>query len=232
MADQDQQILDANESTEKQKIAVCKYCKHEIKANGYIGTTNARRHTEKCDSYIEFVKTNPASHVVYDHDTYVRMFAESIIYHGYALRMVEHIKTRDLHRYLNPYVKDISRYKITKYVMREHDKKDVHSSSRLPLDGKYFHIWCASHILNLIVQTGLQMIDSSVKKLCKVVRFIDSSDARLSAFDKAINDRGDRTFFRGKLVLDVTTRWNSTYNMIRRALDVKEAIDLFILRER
>ncbi|KAL2924175.1 putative AC transposase, partial [Bienertia sinuspersici] len=356
MADQDQQNYDVNESTEKQKIgkakkrtstvwnhydlitkidgawAVCKYCKHEMKAAGHVGTTNARRHTEKCDAYAKFVETNPASNVVYDHDTYVRMFAESIIYHGYALSMVEHIKTRDLHRYLNPKVKDISRYTITKHVMGEHEKykkiifdrlhsvssricltcdgwtactsrayfaltahfidndwklnalilnfrrfppphdgesifqfvksllnewdiekkvfsitldnasandkmveklrKDVHSSSPLPLDGKYFHIRCAAHILNLIVQKGLQMIDVSVKKLREVVRFIDSSDVRLSAFDKAILDCGDRTSFRGKLVLDVTTRWNSTYNMIRRALDAKEAIDLFILRER
>ncbi|KAL2927964.1 putative AC transposase [Bienertia sinuspersici] len=212
--------------------AVCKYCKHEMKAHGHVGTTNARQHTEKCDAYVKFVQTNPASNVVYDHDTYVRMFAESIIYHGYALSMVEHIKTIDLHRYLNPNVKDISRYTITKYVMGEHERKDVHSSSPLPLDGKYFHIRCAAHILNLIVQKGLQMIDASVKKLCEVVRFIDSSDAQLSAFDKAILDCGDRTSFRGKLVLDVTTRWNSTYNMIRRALDAKEAIDLFILRER
>ncbi|KAL2931467.1 putative AC transposase [Bienertia sinuspersici] len=151
------------------------------------GTTNARRHTEKCDAYVKFVQTNPVSNVVYDHDTYVRMFAESIIYHGYALSMVEHIKTIDLHRYLNPNVKDISRYTITKYVMGEHER-------------------CAAHILDLIVQKGLQMIDASVKKLREVVRFIDSSDARLSAFDKAILDCGDRTSFRRKLVLDVTTR--------------------------
>ncbi|KAL2901420.1 LINE-1 reverse transcriptase-like protein [Bienertia sinuspersici] len=73
------------------------------------------------------------------------------------------------------------------------------------------------------------MIDASVKKLREVVRFIDSSDARLSAFDKSILDCGDRTSFRGKLVLDVTTGWNSTCNMIRRAHDAKETIDLFIL---
>ncbi|KAL2936917.1 putative AC transposase, partial [Bienertia sinuspersici] len=116
--------------------------------------------------------------------------------------------------------------------MVEKLRKDVQSSSPLPLDGKYFHIRCAAHILNLIVQKGLQMIDVSVKKLREVVRFFDSSDVRLSAFDKAILDCGDLTSFRGKLVLDVTTRWNFTYNIIRRALDAKEAIDLFILRER
>ncbi|KAL2903891.1 Zinc finger BED domain-containing protein RICESLEEPER 2 [Bienertia sinuspersici] len=167
MPDQDQQNFDVNGSTEKQKI-VCKYCKHEMKAAGHVGTTNARRHTEKCDAYAKFVKTNPASNVVYDHDTYVRMFDDSIIYHGYALSMVEHIKTRDLHRYLNP-------------------------------------------------------------KLSEIVKFIDSSDVRLSAFDKAILDREDHTSFRGNFVLDVTTRWNSTYNMFCRAVDANEAIDLFIL---
>ncbi|KAL2938141.1 putative AC transposase, partial [Bienertia sinuspersici] len=276
-----------------------------MKAAGHVGTTNARRHTEKCDAYAKFVETNPASNVVYDHDTYVRMFAESIIYHGYALSMVEHIKTRDLHRYLNPKIAFCfsricltcdgwtactsrayfaltahfidndwklnalilnfcrfpsphdgeSIFQFVKSFLNEWDiekkgfsitldnasandkmveklRKDVHFSSPLPLDGKYFHIRCAAHILNLIVQKGLQMVDVSVKKLCKVVRFIDSSDVRLSPFDKAILNCGDRTSFRGKLVLDVTTKWNSTYNMIRRALDAKEAINLFILRER
>ncbi|KAL2929898.1 putative AC transposase [Bienertia sinuspersici] len=323
MADQDQQILDSNEFAEKEKIvrgkkrtsavwnhydlitktdgawAVCKYCKHEMKAHGHVGTTNARRHTEKCDAYVKFVQTNPASNVVYDHDTYVRMFAESIIYHGYPLSMVEHIKTIDLHRYLNPNVKDISRYTITKYVMGEHERYKkiisdrLHSiSSRICLtcDGwtactsrAYFALtahfidndWkLNAFVLNFrrfppphdgesifqfvksllnewdiekkvfsITLDNASANDKMVEKLRKdvhsssplpldVVRFIDSSDARLSAFDKAILDCGDRTSFRGKLVLDVTTRWNSTYNMIRRALDAKEAIDLFILRER
>ncbi|KAL2929119.1 Zinc finger BED domain-containing protein RICESLEEPER 4, partial [Bienertia sinuspersici] len=111
MADQDQQILNSNEFAENEKIvrgkkrsyavwnyydlitktdgawAVCKYCKHDMKAHGHVGTTNARRHTEKCDTYVK----------------------------------VEHIKTIYLHRYLNPNVKDISRYTITKYVMGEHE---------------------------------------------------------------------------------------------------------------
>ncbi|KAL2902819.1 putative AC transposase [Bienertia sinuspersici] len=217
MADQDQQILDSNEFAEKEKIV---RGKKELLQFGITMISLQKQMVlgQYCDAYVKFVQTNPASNVEYDHDTYVRMFAESIMYHGYALSMVEHIKTIDLHRYLNPNVKDISRYTITKYVMGEHERKDVHSSSPLPLDGKYFHI---SYVKN-----------SSVKKLREVVRFIDSSDARLSAFDKAILDCGDRTSFRGKLVLDITTGWNSTYNMIRRALDAKEAIDLFILHER
>ncbi|KAL2936791.1 putative AC transposase, partial [Bienertia sinuspersici] len=276
---------------------------HELKADGHVGTTNARRHTETCYAYAKFVETNLASNVVYNHDTYVRMFAESIIYHGYALIMVEHIKTKDLHHYLNPKVKDISRYTVTKYVIGEHEKYKkiifdrLHSvSSRICLtcDGwtvctsraysaltthfidndwklnalilKFHHFppphdgesifqfvksllneWDIEKKVFSITLDNAVANDKMVEKLRNDVHsssplaldgkyfhisFIDSSDVRLSAFDKAILDCGDRTSFRGKLVLDVTTKWNSTYNMIRRAFDAKEAFDLFILRKR
>ncbi|KAL2899069.1 putative AC transposase [Bienertia sinuspersici] len=114
--------------------------------------------------------------------------------------------------------------------MVEKLKRDLHSSSPLPLDGKYFHVRCCAHILNLVVQQGLKLIDSSVTKLREIVKYVDSSDFRLTYFEKAKNDRGLGS--KGKLILDVSTRWNSTYDMIQRALEVKDAFDLFVTRER
>lgn len=313
-----------------QRTVKCKHCPYEAAAPGSAGTTNYKRHTESCLGYKEFIKNNPNANVVYDHDTYVLMFADSILYHGYCLSMVEHIKTRDLHRWLNPNVKDVSRYTITKCVMGEHEKykkivfdnmqscksricltcdgwtacttrsyfaltahfidddwklhslllnfrrfppphdgesmfmfvkgllnewnigrkvfsitldnassnnrmveklkRDLHSSSPLPLDGKYFHMRCCAHILNLIVKKGLKLVDNSVTKLREVVIYVDSSDFRLTNFEKAKIDKGLQS--KGKLVLDVSTRWNSTYDMIHRALEVKDAIDLYLVRER
>ncbi|KAL2932807.1 putative AC transposase [Bienertia sinuspersici] len=114
--------------------------------------------------------------------------------------------------------------------MVEKLKRDLHSSSPLPLDGKYFHVRCCAHILNLVVQQGLKLIDSSVTKLREIVKYVDSSDFRLTNFEKAKSDRGLGS--KGKLILDVSTRWNSTYDMIQRALEVKDAFDLFVTRER
>ncbi|KAL2904376.1 putative AC transposase, partial [Bienertia sinuspersici] len=176
-------IFDANESHEKQKIvrgkkrtstvwnnydlitktdgawAVCKYCKHKMKAAGHVGTTNARRHSEKSDAYVEFVTNNPASNAVYDHDTYVRMFAESIFYHGYSLSMVEHIKTRDLHRYLNPEVKDISRYTI--YDSHKDPSNAVRKMAKTMWE-KFDKYW-SEH--SLILSFGL-LVDPRYKMAC------------------------------------------------------------------
>ncbi|KAL2922547.1 putative AC transposase, partial [Bienertia sinuspersici] len=242
--------------------------------------TNGLRHACKYCSFEAKAPGDPNSKVVYDHDIYVRMFAESILYHGYALRMVEHDKIRALHRYLNPNVKDVSRYTITKCVKAEHEKyqklyaltvhfidddwklhtllmvmgyrkkvfsitldnassnvrmveklkRDLHSSSPLPLDGKYFHARCCGHNLNLVVQRGLKLIDSSVTKLREIVKYVDSPDIRLTNFEKAKNDC--RLECKGKLMLDISTRWNSTSDMIQRAHEVKDAFDLFVTRER
>ena len=268
-------------------IAACKYCKFVANAPGNVGTTNFKRHTENCQGYKDFCANNPNANGVYDHDTYVRLFAECILYHGYPLSMVEHKKIRELHRYLNSNVKDVSRYMITKCVKGEHEKykkiifekmkscmsricltcdgwtactsrsyyaltahfidndwklnslllnfrrfppphdgesvytfvkgllnewdigkkvfsitldnassndrmveklrRDLHSSSLITLDGKYFHVRCCAHILNLIVKDGLKLVDSSVCKLRDIVRYVDSSDLRLTNFEKAKN---------------------------------------------
>ncbi|CAO2836244.1 unnamed protein product [Amaranthus hypochondriacus] len=114
--------------------------------------------------------------------------------------------------------------------MIEKLKTDLHAISPLPCNGKYFHVRCATHVLNLIVQEGLKVIDSSVKKVRNVVRYIDSSDPRLSSFELAIKDSDSN--FRGQLMLDFRTRWNSTYSMIHRAIDGKSTISLFIIREK
>ncbi|KAL2929200.1 putative AC transposase [Bienertia sinuspersici] len=108
-------------------------------------------------------------------------------------------------------------------------KSDIHSSSPLPCDGKFFHVRCCAHILNLIVQSGMQTIDVSVDKLRHLVLYIDASDIRKCKFDQCVKEMN--VDFVGKLQYDVCTRWNSIYKMIKRCLEARKAIDLFATHE-
>ncbi|XP_074293217.1 zinc finger BED domain-containing protein RICESLEEPER 2-like [Silene latifolia] len=88
--------------------------------------------------------------------------------------------------------------------------------SPIPCDGEYFHVRCAPHILNLIVQDGLKVIYSGVRKLRMVVGHIVGSERRLLKFKGSALALGVDTS--KKLCLDCVTRWNSTYNMLERAI--------------
>ncbi|CAO2841437.1 unnamed protein product [Amaranthus hypochondriacus] len=101
-------------------IAYCSYCKKQYNADGRYGTSNAKRHTESCMGYKNFLAKNPKTVITFDQDMYCKLFVDAILFHNYPLSIVEHKKLRELHHYLNPEVKDISRYKITKYCMARH----------------------------------------------------------------------------------------------------------------
>ena len=72
----------------------------------------------------------------------------------------------------------------------------------LPCSGKFFHIRCAAHILNLIVQAGFKFMDKTVTKLQQVVSYVSYSNIR-----------------------------NSTFLMLRRCLEAREAVDRYCLLE-
>ncbi|KAK8946379.1 hypothetical protein KSP39_PZI006759 [Platanthera zijinensis] len=82
----------------------------------------------------------------------------------------------------------------------------------LPLAGKYFHIRCSAHILNLIVKEGLKELDDNIVRIRDAVKFVLSSPQRLKVFD-------------------CVTRWNSTYHMLKRALEHKDVFYRFNLIE-
>lgn len=114
-------------------------------------------------------------------------------------------------------------------VMISRLKSDLNSSCLLPCMGRFFHIRCCAHILNLIVQCGMKTVDASVIKLRDAVNYIEASDLRKCKFDQCVID--SRCKFAGRLTYDMCTRWNSTYNMMKRALLARNALDLFATRE-
>ena len=91
----------------------------------------------------------------------------------------------------------------------------------LVCSGDFFHIRCAAHILNLIVQDGLSVISDALEKIRDNVKYVKVSESRELLFLGCVETLG--IVKKGSLVLDVTTRWNSTYLTLSRVLHYKEA---------
>ncbi|KAI5441331.1 hypothetical protein KIW84_010697 [Lathyrus oleraceus] len=90
-------------------------------------------------------------------------------------------------------------------------------------DGKCFHMRCAAHILNLVVNKGLKDKHLSITSVRDAVRFVKSSPHRAAKFKECIEFAGITC---KKLVcLDVSTRWNATYLMLEAAEKFQVAFD-------
>ncbi|KAJ3706101.1 hypothetical protein LUZ61_009806 [Rhynchospora tenuis] len=91
----------------------------------------------------------------------------------------------------------------------------------LPIEGKLFHQRCGCHILNLIVQDGLDQLDDVIKEIRNTMKYIRHSQSRMEKFKIACSQA--KIPFK-KPAWDVPTRWNSTYLMLELALELKPAI--------
>ena len=94
------------------------------------------------------------------------------------------------------------------------------SPSSLIMHGCLFHMRCAAHILNLIVKSGLDVIDTGIERIRDSVAFWTATPKRLEKFEEAkifLSIVCDK-----RLALDCKTRWNSTYFMLSVALNYKE----------
>jgi hypothetical protein len=68
----------------------------------------------------------------------------------------------------------------------------------------------------LIVQDGLKEVEQSIKRVCAAVKFVRSGTSRLDKFKEiTLLEKVNNKAF---LKLDVCTRWNSTYDMLKAAL--------------
>ncbi|CAO2189187.1 unnamed protein product, partial [Urochloa humidicola] len=93
--------------------------------------------------------------------------------------------------------------------------------SPLVCDGIFFHVRCANHILNLVARDGLKVIGPTVENIRKFVASIKASPLQWEEFIKCAAESGLDT--KKGLSLDVATRWNSTYLMLRDAIYYKPA---------
>ncbi|CAB4446768.1 unnamed protein product [Rhizophagus irregularis] len=88
---------------------------------------------------------------------------------------------------------------------------------------------CFAHVINLSVQAALTQLESEISMLRDLVNRIRASSLRREKLKMACknNQLKDLT-----LIPDVPTRWNSTYEMISRSLQLKIAIDSVTLNDR
>jgi hypothetical protein len=90
---------------------------------------------------------------------------------------------------------------------------------------KYFHVRCCAHIINLVVTDGTATISHLMANVRESVKYIKKSVSRLFKFVEICRNLA-MTIGEG-LKLDVTTRWNSTYNMLKTAIAYKDALDSY-----
>jgi hypothetical protein len=82
--------------------------------------------------------------------------------------------------------------------------------------GKYLLMRCATHIINLIVHDELREVDLCVKRIRAVVRYIRNGGSRIVKFKELIEE--EKLTNKQFLKIDVPTRWNSTFLMLKAAL--------------
>lgn len=104
-------------------------------------------------------------------------------------------------------------------------KKNFSLVRKLPCKGKLFHVRCCAHILNLCVQDGLSKIHHVIEEVREAVKYINYSEARRQTFANVAHQLKVRD---RKLLLDVPTRWNSTYDMLSLAIKFKDVFPWYV----
>ncbi|KAM3238296.1 zinc finger BED domain-containing protein RICESLEEPER 2-like [Capsicum annuum] len=97
------------------------------------------------------------------------------------------------------------------------------------MNGQHLHVRCMAHIINLIVQDGLKMTGVSIEKVRKAVKYIRQSPARCKRFQEYCEDVDINS--KKSLCLDVSTRWNSTYLMLNRAVECENGLMSYVYRD-
>ncbi|CAN1160635.1 Zinc finger BED domain-containing protein RICESLEEPER 2 [Linum perenne] len=87
--------------------------------------------------------------------------------------------------------------------------------------GNYLQVCCVCHIINQVVQAGSNKIGISVRRVREAVRWVRASPAREECFRFAVAIKKMKC--KKMSLLDVTTRWNSTFSMLDTASPYEKA---------
>lgn len=82
------------------------------------------------------------------------------------------------------------------------------------INGEFFHSRCVCHVLNRVVQDGLEMVKPITSKIRQLVLYCYGNNRRRQDFSKFVRSQGVKYL---KPAVDMPIRWNSTYKMLKRA---------------
>jgi hypothetical protein len=97
--------------------------------------------------------------------------------------------------------------------LKTNEAKNCIMEGNLPI----FHVRCFAHILTLVAQDGLKVMEGSIEGLRNAVKKSHSSHQQIEKFEYHCNV-ANVPAGKAKPILDVATRWNSTYDMIQAEL--------------
>ncbi|XP_022743828.1 zinc finger BED domain-containing protein RICESLEEPER 2-like [Durio zibethinus] len=104
-------------------------------------------------------------------------------------------------------------------------RKKFNNAGTSILGGKYLHLRCIAHIINLIVCDGLKEMNETIARVRGAIRYVRQSPSRLAKFKECIVNEHIQS--KSLLCFDVSTRWNSTYLMLDAAQKFERAFDAF-----
>ncbi|XP_061371477.1 zinc finger BED domain-containing protein RICESLEEPER 2-like [Gastrolobium bilobum] len=110
-------------------------------------------------------------------------------------------------------------------------RSQLNMQKLLLCDEKFFHVRCSAHILNLIVQDGVKVANDALSRIRESVKYIKGSESRMIKFKECIEQVGGENTVTA-LIADVPTRWNSTYEMLDRALKFRRELSILQLSDR
>lgn len=114
-------------------------------------------------------------------------------------------------------------------LMVSYIKSNLTGRKLLVGNGDIFHQRCGAHVLNLFFQEGLKVDCGAVDTIRESAKFVRSSVQRMESFEKIVAQLGITCGT--KVSLDVCTRWNSTYLMMKTASQYITAFDQLAVQD-
>ncbi|XP_072980770.1 zinc finger BED domain-containing protein RICESLEEPER 2-like [Typha angustifolia] len=100
---------------------------------------------------------------------------------------------------------------------------------KLYFKGLIFHVRCCAHILNLVVQDGIHVIQDAIENIRCNVTYLKKSLSRMYKFGEIARQLSVPTS-KG-LALDVATRWNFTYVMLEHVFVYQKVFEQYATRD-